>query len=157
MMLRRRQPRSGATLVESALVYPVLFLVVFGSVILGYTVFSYQQVAHMAREGARWASVHGAAYTQENPSGTPGTTANIYTYGVKPHAAGLNIQQSDVVVAWTDNNTPSSNAVVIDPATGKSKVVTRSNYVKVTVNYSWNTGLFGTIPVSSSAIMPINY
>jgi Flp pilus assembly protein TadG len=157
MMLRTRRRRSGATLVESALVYPVLFLIIFATVMLGVAVFRYQQVAHMAREGARWASVHGARYSQENPTGTPGTPQNIYTYGVKPAAAGLNIKQSDVTVTWNENNRTSTNFVVLDPATGQSTVKVKQNYVSVTVKYSWNTGLFGTIPVSSTSIMPINY
>ena len=157
MRLQRRQRRKGATLVESALVYPVVFLVTFGTIILGIAVFRYQQVAHMAREGARWAAVHGAAYSRENPTLPPGTPANIYTYAVQPHAAGMNLQQSDMTVVWTDSNEQTSSVVVIDPVTGKSRIETRANLVSVTVTYSWNTGLFGTIPVSSTSVMTMSY
>ena len=157
MRLQRRQRRKGATLVESAFIYPVVFLVTFGIVLLGVAVFRYQQVAHMAREGARWAAVHGAAYSRENPTLPPGTPENIYTYGVKPHAAGMTLNPSDVTVVWTVNNEQTASVVVIDPVTGKSRIETRANLVAVTVTYSWNTGLFGTIPVSSTAVMTMSY
>jgi hypothetical protein len=31
------------------------------------------------------------------------------------------------------------------------------NSVSVTVTYSWNTGLFGVIPVSSTSKVPMSY
>ena len=158
MLLNRRQhQRSGATLVESAFVYPVVFLVMLGIVLVGIAVFRYQQVAHAAREGARWAAVRGATFSRENPALPPGTAANVFTYGVQPHASAMGLKPSDVTVVWTNNNEQTSSVVVVDPVTGKSKIATKINTVAVTVRYSWNTGLFGTIPVSSTAIMPINY
>lgn len=157
MLLQRRQRRDGATLVESAMIYPVVFLLIFGIVLMGVAVFRYQQVSHMAREGARWAAVHGARYSLENPAGTPGTDANVFANAVQPHAAGMNLQQSDVVIVWTTNKDQTSSVVVTDPATGLAKLQTKANTVSVTVTYSWNTGLFGTIPVSSTAVMNVSY
>jgi hypothetical protein len=40
---------------------------------------------------------------------------------------------------------------------GVPTVSSRANTVTVTVTYTWNTGLFGTIPVSSSSTMPMSY
>jgi hypothetical protein len=62
-----------------------------------------------------------------------------------------------VTVVWTVNNEQTASVVVIDPVTNKSKIETRANLVAVTVTYSWNTGLFGTIPVSSTAVMTMSY
>ncbi|HJZ53871.1 MAG TPA: TadE/TadG family type IV pilus assembly protein [Gemmataceae bacterium] len=157
MMLQRRVRRSGATLVEGALIYPVVFLVTLGLVLLGIAVFRYQQVAHLAREGARWAAVHGARYSEENPTLPPGTPDNIFEYGIKPRAAGLDLKPSDVTVVWTDSNAQTSSVVVIDPMSGKPRIQTKANTVAVTVTYSWNTGLFGTIPVSSTSVMTMSY
>ena len=156
MLLQRRQRRPGSVLIESALVYPFLFLLMLGIVLLGVAVFRYQQVAHAAREGARWAAVHGARYSLENPSGTPGTAANVYTYGVLPAAGGLSLKSTDVAVSWNSSNEQTSSVVVADPLTG-TRVATRTNTVSVTVTYSWDTGLFGTVPVSSTAIWNVCY
>jgi hypothetical protein len=54
-----RAPR-GQTMVEFALVAPLLVLVLGGVIILGLTIFYQQQLANAAREAARWASIHSA-------------------------------------------------------------------------------------------------
>lgn len=58
-MLISHRPR-GQTLVETALVLPLLLMVVFGIIILGIGVFYQQQVTNAAREAARYASIHSA-------------------------------------------------------------------------------------------------
>ncbi len=60
MRLRRGESASGQTLVELALIAPLLFMVVFGIVILGIGVFYQQQVTNAARESARFAAIHTA-------------------------------------------------------------------------------------------------
>jgi Flp pilus assembly protein TadG len=155
MMLRRRR-RRGTALVESAMVYPVLFLLVLGIVILGISVFRYQQVAHIAREASRWAAVHGARYSRE--TGMPTTTPqSVYTNVIVPQAAGMGLDGITHSVVWTTNQEQTHSMVVIDPATGNDKVVTVANTVSVTVTYSWNTGLFGTVPVSSTSVMVMSF
>ena len=52
---RTRTARCGATLVETALVLPVLFLFIYGMVIGGIGVFRHQVLASLAREAARYA------------------------------------------------------------------------------------------------------
>ena len=94
-----RRPRRGAILIESALVYPVLFLVVLGIIMLGLTVFRYQQVAHAAREGSRWAAVHGAQYAKEN-STTAATPQDIYDNAIKPHVASAQTGTLSYSVDW---------------------------------------------------------
>lgn len=56
-MKLNRHARRGTVLVESAVVYPVVFLIVVSIILLGTAVFRFQQVAHIAREASRWASV----------------------------------------------------------------------------------------------------
>ncbi len=82
-MMFRRQRRTGAILIESAMIYPILLVLVFAIIILGVGVFRYQQVAHAAREGARWAAVHGAKYADE--TGRPAATAaDVYANAIAP-------------------------------------------------------------------------
>ena len=61
----RKSPRCGAVILECAIVYPITFLLVLGMIIGGLGVFRYQEVASLAREGSRYASLHGANYQQQ--------------------------------------------------------------------------------------------
>jgi Flp pilus assembly protein TadG len=155
-MMMRRQRRTGAALVETAVVYPVLFLIVLGIIMLGIGVFRYQQVAHAAREGARWAAVHGYKYSQEtkNPAATPD---DVYENAIKPQLSGAKESLTTYSVTWDQSNKQSYSYVYTDPANGQTRVRERSNTVSVTVRYSWNTIFFGVIPVSSTTVMTMSY
>ena len=59
-MIRRLQRRRGAALVETAFVFPVLIVLMIGLIVGALGVFRYQEVASLAREGSRYASLHGA-------------------------------------------------------------------------------------------------
>lgn len=155
-MMMQRQRRSGATLVEGAVVYPVLFLVVLGILLLGIGVFRYQQVSHAAREGARWAAVHGARYADE--TGQPAATPEmVFENAIKPQMAGTDPANITYSVTWNQNNQQTYGYLSTNPATGESVVAARANTVTVTVRYSWNTGIFGVIPVSSTTVMTMSY
>ena len=153
-MLLRRRVRAGSALVESALVYPVLFVVVLGIVLLGVGVFRYQQVSHAAREGSRWASVHGAKYAQE--TGRPAAAAaDVYREAILPQAPGM-AGGLTYSVTWDRSNAQTHTVLVTDGG-GQKQVATRTNFVSVTVTYTWNTGLFGTIPVTATSVSPMSY
>ena len=162
MMLRRQNTRAGTILVESAVIYPVLFLVVLAVVLLGVGVFRYQQVSHISREAARWASVHANKYAEENGT-TAATPQDVYNNAIKPHAAGMQIEGITYSVTWNadaqgnPDKDPTRTIVVYDPITGLNKPVAQYNTVTVTVTYTWNTGLFGSIPVSCTSVNTIYY
>src|SRR5262249_21735204 len=103
-MLRRHSqcPRRGATLVEAAFVYPVLFLLIVGIIVVGLGVSRYQQVAHLAREGARWASVRGAQFATDTGNAAA-TSTDISNY-VKGKAAGLDTAKLTVTPSWNTDN-----------------------------------------------------
>jgi len=58
MLLHNPARRRGAPLVECAFIIPLTFLLVAGLVVCAMGVFRYQQMAHLAREAARYAAVH---------------------------------------------------------------------------------------------------
>jgi Flp pilus assembly protein TadG len=155
-MMMRRKERRGAALVETAIVYPVLFLLVLGIIMMGISVFRYQQVAHAAREGARWAAVHGAKY-QEETGNTAATRDDIFANAVQPQTAGMKLTANDVTVTWDQNNKQTSTYLYTNPTTGETSVRARQNTVSVTVRYSWDTGFFGVIPVQSTTVMTMSY
>lgn len=157
-MLYKPSRRRGATLVEGALIYPILFLFLLTIIVLGIGVFRYQQVAHMVREGSRWASVHGTQYAKEQIT-TPATPEDVYVAAILPHAAGMQTSGLTYKVEWRLNSdgTPAKSPTWLftDPITGRTKTV--HNTVTVTVTYTWDMWIFGTIPVRSRSVNTISY
>jgi Flp pilus assembly protein TadG len=130
--------RRGAVILEFSLVFPVLFLLTLGTIVLSLGVSQYQTAASLAREGARWASVHGAEYQQT--TGNPAASAaDVYTQGILPHTSTLTCSQLTYSVTWSPNNKPGST-------------------VSVMVNYHYEPSAYlGAIDVSSTSVMTIEY
>ena len=113
----KKRQRRGAHVVECAITYSVTFLLIFGTIIGGLGVFRYQEVASLAREGSRYASVHGAEY--EHSTGKPAATASdVYNNAILPRAVALDPSQLTYNVTWNANNNQGST-------------------VSVTVTYHW--------------------
>src|SRR5256885_352346 len=128
MFLRRyRSRRRGTTAVEAAIVYPVVLLLTLGLTVVGLGVFRYQQVAALAREGARYAAAHGGQWKADDATRTLTTAADFYNNAIMPHASGLDTSQlaaSDVTVTWADSGQ-------MPPYTASGS--TKTNIVTVTV------------------------
>src|SRR5437588_435974 len=101
---RNRLCRRGASLVEFAVIAPAVLILVIGLIVAGFGVYRYHEVASLAREGARWASVHGGQYTQENfpaSQSPPYTTPDdVYQNAILPRAVSLDPAHLGVQVAW---------------------------------------------------------
>src|SRR6266446_5777672 len=67
--------RSGATMVEFAVVASVTFFLILAMIVGAMGVFRYQEVAHLAREGARYAATHGGNYTKDGIATSSGVAA----------------------------------------------------------------------------------
>lgn len=140
--------RPGTVLAESAVVYPVVFLLLFGIILGGLAVFRYQQMAHAAREASRWAAVHGAEYAKE--TGLPAATAaDVYANVILPQTGGIPQDHLQYAVTWNSDNRPSHTAVV------NGQTVTVTNTVTVTVSYTWDLGLFGPVTMSSTSVSAV--
>jgi Flp pilus assembly protein TadG len=147
--------RRGATLAETAITYSLFLLLTLGVVIVALAVYDYQQVGALAREGARWASVHGGQY-QQDTGNTMATANSVYTNAIYPKAAGLNASSTagqgalTCTVSWTN----ASEMPTYNDASGN--VVT--NQVTVTVTYQWTPPLYlGALTLSSTSVMPMQY
>jgi Flp pilus assembly protein TadG len=155
MLVRTRtwHTRRGTTLVESAIVLSVTFMFLIGLMVIGKGVSDYQAVAFLAREGARYASVHGGQYAQVT-GGAIATPATVYSNAITPAAGGLDLTNLTYSVTWDD---PSENPVyMFNPA----KNMYRINYVNVTVNYSWLPLAYlgnSVITLTSTSRMPITF
>ena len=60
-MGKRHKGERGASLVEFALIMPLLLILVLGIVEFGYLFAQFNEVRHAAREGARYAAVSNPA------------------------------------------------------------------------------------------------
>ncbi len=120
---REPRHRRGQALVEFALIFPIAVAVILGIIILGMFVFYQQQLTNVAREAARFASIHSATSLcptvgWRDPQGTdrPGTypyplRCDNVDYGGKPwpyltdyarsFAWGLNASTVMVNACWS--------------------------------------------------------
>src|SRR5262249_16766715 len=139
------------TLVESAVVLNLTILLILGMIVVGLGVFRYQQVSALAREGARWASVHGGEWAKETNSSLT-TATSIYNAAIKPMAVGIDPSslKTPPDVTW-DN--ASQMPLYVD-SRGKWK----NNQVTVKVTYAWIPEAFlGGVTFSSTSVMTITY
>ena len=151
-MLRRtlQLPRPAFAATESLVVLPVLMFLIISTVVGGYGVFRYQQIAMLAREGARYASVHGGQYQQDTGK-SAATAKDIYNNAISPYATSLDMSQLSYAVSWNSSNMPYA-------MTGDYEKPTNST-VSVTVTYKWFPEIYlvGPITLSSTSTMPMSY
>jgi hypothetical protein len=141
--------RRAASLVEAALVYPVAVMLILGVVIVAMGVFRYQQVAALAREGARWASVHGWQY-QQDTGNAKATSTTVHNTAIVPKAAGLDTTQLSSTTTWTD----ASEIPTFEDSSGN----TTTNMVTVTVTYNWvPVAYLGSVTLQSTSVMAMQY
>ncbi len=124
-------------MVESALVYSLTLMLVLGTIVVGLGIFRYQQVASLAREGSRWAAVHGPKYeTEQN----------------QPRIASQDVRNSILPKAMILNTSPTVLQCTLDPTQWNSGTAS----VKVT--YVWTPeAFFAPITFSSTSVTPILY
>src|SRR5262249_1207420 len=133
----------------AAIILPVTMFLLVGFVVGAMGVFRYQEVASLAREGARYASTHGAQYRAD---------------------AGQSVGTSDVCTQDVVDNAITPKRVALDPAPltvacSWPPVVNQpdkpdnwpGSKVTVTVSYQWipEKYLVGPITLTSTAQLPI--
>ncbi len=147
--LMSRCPRRAATVLECAVVLPVALFMFIGLVVGTSGVFRYQEMATLAREGARYASTHGYQYRKDaglSMGNAEVWNQDIYNNAIKPKIVGLDTTKLTVTATWPD---------VINQA-GKPDNWPGSK-VDVTVSYKWFPSLYlvGPYTVQSTSSMPI--
>jgi hypothetical protein len=151
-MRRAPQRRSAATAVEAAFVYPVLFTLILSLLVGAGGIFRYSQLASLAREGARYASVHGTQYAEEMGVTAP-TPDQIFNNVIAPMAAGFDTTAMGHSITYNTSNSP--YYTVLD---SNNNVVPVQNTVTVTLTYLWLPEWFlGGITLTSTSVMPMSY
>ena len=136
--------RTGAVTVEVAIVGPIIIFLILGVMGGAIGVFRYQQVALLAREGARWASVRGQQYSASLHDDSA-TAEEIYEAAVKPMSVGMRESDLSYEISWpkfADGNDDKR----------------QGNLVTVTVRYKWSMPpIFVPIEIKSTSKMPISF
>ena len=123
-----RRRRRGATALEFAVTCPIVFFLIFATIVGSLGVFRYQEVAALAREGARYACVHGTEY--ELVTGQPAATPqDVYNAAMKPLLVALDESKLSYQVTWNTTNDPLRVDEDVQEPVG--------NTVSVTVTYQW--------------------
>lgn len=89
--------KSGQATVEFAFIGTVFLLLLLVPVELGQVLFAYNCVAQAAREGSRYAAVHG--YDSNQPA-----SANNITAVVQGQTVGLDPNKLKITASWSPNN-----------------------------------------------------
>ncbi len=145
-----RRGQRGATLVESAIILPLLFAVLFGMVDFGTTLSSVLDIRHGAREGARLAAVNytggstsvGASQSSvmiteicRRMDAGPGTTVTLTLgEGTTAVASGSVGRDATVQIQRPSSSLTGMYGPLLNGKTLKSKVTTR-----IEVKSTWTT------------------
>jgi hypothetical protein len=105
--------------VEVAIVLPLVMLLMIGLCVAELGAFRYQQIAALAHESARWASVHGQEYARQSKSSIA-TNQDIFDKVIKPKANGLDLNKLSHNVQWNEEG----------------------NVVTVRIQYTWTPEAF---------------
>lgn len=99
--------RDGSEVVEFALVAPFVVLLTVGIIDFGRVMWTATTIEHVAREAARYASVHGEG------SITVATETSVANFAAG-RATGLDQAELNVVVTYEGNNNISGNTVTVE-------------------------------------------
>lgn len=96
-IVRMLRDTRGVAAVEFAFAFPILILLLVGTLDIGRALWYTSTLDHAAREGARYASLRGAE------SLNPASDAEIQAF-VRNRAIGINSSNLAVSVAWAPNS-----------------------------------------------------
>lgn len=95
----------GTSVIEFALIVPIFFLAMFGTIDFGRAMWAYSTIESAATEGARYAAIRGSNKL------LPATESEVKTF-VAGRAYALDVEAGDVTVNWAPNNDPGSLVTV---------------------------------------------
>jgi TadE-like protein len=141
-----RNRQAGQALVEFALTIVMVIIVLFGAIELTLMIYTYNVLADAAKEGVRYAIVHGTGVGASNCSGPGGGGVGACT-----DSTGANIKT--VVGKYTSLSFHDSTAMTVSPTYPDSSSVAPSR-VRVTVSYVYQPFLsiaWTTMTVNAAA------
>jgi hypothetical protein len=165
--------RRGAHLVETALIFSLVILLLAGMGVGAMGIFNYQEMAFLSREAARYASTHGGQYQQENAAAItantlPNVTDDYVTKNiVQARAVSLDTSQLTTTITFNmsggsydwDDTTDNGQRWPSSAKTVSGTTYNETNTVSVTLTYQWYPVWFfsGHVPLTSTSVMPMCY
>lgn len=104
----------GQSLIEFALILPVLMILLVGVFDLGRAVMLSETLNTAVREGTRYAIVHGALAS--SPSGPAPLTSTAIDTVVRQYATGIN-STITITITWPDSNSNRGSEVTVNATT----------------------------------------
>ena len=104
-VMNRKQYERGSAVLEFALAFLVFLTILYGTMEFGRVVASYNIISGAAREGVRYATVHGSG------SAAPASASDIQTV-VRNWAIGLDTSSVTVNTTWPTGNAPGNKVKV---------------------------------------------
>jgi Flp pilus assembly protein TadG len=161
----------GQALVEFALVFPAIVLLLFGAIDLGRAVFAYSTIANAAREAARVAVVNQIFVSPDPSTAADCAEQKPVEDAAHPHwsiracavssAISLGVLPADVHVAYSAPPGTTLQCTSPADATPASDSIDVGCIASVTVGYSLTpltpliSAMFPAIDMSSTSQMPI--
>jgi Flp pilus assembly protein TadG len=103
--MNRKQRQRGSSVLEFGLAFLVFLSIMYGIMEFGRVVASYNILSGAAREGVRYAMVHGSA------SASPASSSDIQTV-VRGWAIGLDAGSVNVTTTWPSGKAPGKKVQV---------------------------------------------
>lgn len=134
--MRVRRLERGQSLLEFAMVLPVLLLLAIGTIEFGRAYYHYNTLSKAVRQGARYMSIHGYTAAEQTNAKTMAIYGNVTGTGT-PCLPGL-----------TTGN------IVVTPRNGGTTLATPPEWVKVSVTGYTFQSMFPQIVPISAALTP---
>jgi Flp pilus assembly protein TadG len=142
--MRIHKKERGATILETALVLPILFAVIFGILEFGRAYNIFQTVTNAAREGARYSVAPWAAGTA-NAGSLPTSTQVVSLVQHFLLGDGVIVPDGNIVVVQNCSGTAACPTV--------NGLALQYTQVTVTAPYKFAYFPFGTLNISARSVM----
>ncbi|MEH0760027.1 pilus assembly protein [Vibrio sp. 16] len=129
MFRQKSRQQKGITIVEFTAVSALFMLMIFAIIEGGRYIYTKGAIAHLAREGARYAAVRGAQATKDplRTGDAPATQSSVDAYIENRSPVG----GVTTTLTWSPNNTPGSE-VTVTVSYQFTSLITLLNEVDVT-------------------------
>jgi Flp pilus assembly protein TadG len=125
----RRRRQRGATIVEQAIILPVMLAIMFGVIDMSRALYTYHYVSYIAREATRWASVRGGGINGKSDQ------SQVQTF--VSDVAGMALDPAQVT-STTNYIAPPNLTPLCPGGAGNSPANNKPGcIVQVTVNYNY--------------------
>lgn len=155
----------GAVLVETAISFALLLMILFGGIGVSWGVYSYHFLANAAHEATRYAIVRGGSWGTAcdsnggySASQCTANSGDIASYVANRKFPGISVTAGDVCVEYL-GSTPGSSSTTCSAASSTAADNAPGDIVQVTINYPFTLNVPGippyTINMSSTSQMVI--